>query len=245
MNTSTYMILKKELQDTYQQTEETSLILNLFKLYTSREFTKFSDITKTHLSFYDFCNYNMNLILEKITGENKEQSKKTILAEAKHLCFRLESLTSKYYDSYHKEQEQFVKMVETIVGSESCSILEVGSGDVPYSSILLGRSLNKISSMDKFIISNESLSSLGITPFDQYFDTETPVDSYDLVVGQKPCSAIKPIVKNCTNSKIPYFLQLCECNSPARDLSSWKEILALYDPNIKFSKNCEYAYNLN
>lgn len=244
MNTSTYIILKNELQEMPEDTKESFAILQLFKTYTSMEFTKFKDLGKNHKSFYDFCNYNIDFILDKFNIENKEQSKKLILAEAKHLCFRLESLTSKYYESYHKEQEYFVKLVETLVGNDPCSILEVGSGDVPYSSILLGRSLNNISSMDKFIISNESLEKLGITPFDQYFSNETNVDNYDIVVGQKPCSAIIPIVKNCANSNTPYFLQLCECNAPTRDLSSWKEVLSLYDPNIKFSKHYDYAYNL-
>lgn len=242
MNTSTYMILKKELES-FSKDDESALILKLFKIYTSLEFTKFTDLTKNHKSFYDFCNYNINQILEHVSSEN-DNSKKRIIAEARHLYHRLESLSSKFYEQYYKEQELFVKKVEDIVGSTPCSILEVGSGDIPYSSILLGRSLHKIASMDKFIISDDSLLSLNITPFDKYFDSETRVEGYDIVVGQKPCSAIKPIVQNCASSKTPYFLELCECNAPTRELSSWKEILSLYDPNIKFSKNFDYAYNL-
>ena len=63
------------------------------------------------------------------------------------------------------------------------------------------------------------------------------------MVARRPCGAIKSIVTNCTNKLKPFFLRLCTCDLPNRNIEEWKPILRKIDSRIQF-KNA-YAYNFD
>lgn len=248
MNTHTHLMLMNELFNHPYGTSGEYDIIKLFKIYTSYEVKSFNDIYKEHKNFLYFVHDNIELFTgapRDAQGKMSSEDERSIIHMARYLSLKLNSLHSKFYEAHRKDQEAFVDVVEKIIGNSKINLLEVGSGALPYSSILLAHDIGKMSSMDQFIISHESLESLDINPIDKYFDKDTEISAYDFIVGQKPCSAIGEIVRKCGKSKKPYFLQLCECDAPSHNLKSWEGYLKLFDPNIKFSQNTNYAYNLD
>lgn len=247
MDTKTYLILKKELFEHPYGIDGEYTVSKLFKIYTIYEFNKMSDMYKDHKSFMYFVYNNLDCfnLSRDSNGNILPEEKKSITSMARYLSLHLESIFNKHYHDQRREQEKFVEMVEKIVGNSKINILEVGSGSIPYSSILLADDLDGISSMDEFVVSNESLKSFKINPINRYFTEKDTISEYDMIVGQKPCSAIAEIVKKCGKENKPYFLQLCECNSPTNDLHGWKDYLTAIDHNIKFSTRYKYAYNLD
>lgn len=247
MDPKTYLVLKKELFEHPYGADGEYTVSRLFKIYTTYEFNKMSDIHKDHKSFMYFVYNNIDCfdLTRDKDGNISPEEKKSVTSMARYLSLHLESLYNKHYHDQRREQEKFVEMVEKIVGNNKINILEVGSGSVPYSSILLANDLDGISSMDEFLVSDESLKSFNINPLNRYFTEKDSVSDYDLIIGQKPCSAIAEIVKKCGKENKPYFLQLCQCNSPTNDLTGWKDYLTALDHKIRFSIRCNYAYNLD
>lgn len=247
MDPKTYLVLKKELFEHPYGIYGEYTVSKLFKIYTMYEFTKMSDLHKEHKSFMYFVYDNIDYF--NLTRDNEgnilPEEKKSVTSMARYLSLHLESLYSKHFEDRRREQEQFVEKVEKIVGYGPSNILEVGSGSIPYSSILLAHDLGKISSMDEFVVSDESLQSFNITPHNHYFTEKDTISEYDIVIGQKPCSAIAEIVRKCEKENKPYFLQLCQCNSPTNDINGWKRYLRALDHRIKFSNYSDYAYNLD
>lgn len=249
MNTQTYILLKKELEENEYGIFCKNTIEKLFNLYTKYEITSFRDFfAKDHKDFYRFVKDNIPLfknIDKDEQGKITEEDKKFLLTSAHSCVMNFNVITSKYFDSYRKEQENFVSLVEKLACNNNTNILEVGSGKIPYSSMLIAQDLGHVNSMDKFAISNESLKSMDINPLKEYFNENTQIDNYDFVVGNKPCTAIQHIVKLCTKAKKPYFIGLCDCETPTKRLDYWDTYLKLIDKKIKFSKNYEYAYNVD
>ena len=249
MDIKTHAILKSELmQHDYGINGEYD-IDRLFKLYTSLEIRSLDDLTRNHGVFYDFVVRNLdNFRGANYNPETKEVSradKVALTALARHIHIELTALSSKYFDEHRKRQENFVNIIEHIVGNTPTKILDIGSGKIPYSSILLAQDINGISSMDKFIISDKSLQSLNVEPYNQYFTSDTNIDNHEFIIGKKPCTAIVDIVKKSTIARKPYFMELCSCKSPSNDVYGWQQILRTIDPHIKFANNGTYAYNLD
>ena len=250
MKAITYLTLIHELQQHPYGIGEEYNVENLFRIYSKLEINSFADLYKDHKSFYTFVLKNANRfndIEHTKDGNIPPEMFRTIKASARHLYFTMDSIKNKYYSDYHKDQEKFVKLVEDIIDSSRPKILEVGSGSIPYSSILLAHDIGRISSMDHFAISAKSLDKLYITPYNRFFTNNEDISNYDLIIGQRPCSAISDIVTTCTNAKKSYLLQLCGCNSPTKLPSGWIEYLSDIDPSIKFSfdNNEIYACNLD
>ena len=249
MDLKTYILLKNELMNHAYGINGEYDIDKLFKIYSTNEIKEFKDLSKDHKLFYDFVVKNIdffsNTTPDIITGKPCDQDKVTLRALARHLCSEITTLKSKYFSEYRHSQESFVKTIEQIVGNTPTKILEVGSGRIPYSSILLAQDIDGVASMDKFSLSNESLKALNVNPYDEYFTDASDISNHEFIIGKKPCSAIKEIVKKCTIARKPYFLELCSCEAPANDLFSWKTILKNFDQKIQFSKDGHYAYNLD
>ena len=144
-----------------------------------------------------------------------------------------------------KNQEDFTYYIEKLVGTDKLRILDVGIGQIPYSSILLAHdNMGEIDTMDKFTISNKSISNLNCNPHDEYFGSKTSVHDYDLVVANRACSAIEHIVANCVAQKRPYLIKLCACNAPDGTIESWEDYLRAIDPQISYAQD-DYAYDLD
>ena len=124
---------------------------------------------------------------------------------------------------------------------KSVSILDVGPGRIPFSSILLAKDGYDVTAMDNFHLSDVCLSGLNVKSYRQFFNEKTNIKGFDVVVGRKPCSAIDGIVSAC-KGKTPYFMKMCPCETPNNNISYWKDILPGLDKGVKFYK--DYAYNL-
>ena len=138
----------------------------------------------------------------------------------------------------------FSEEVEAIVGyNKDVRILEVGSGRIPYSSMLLGVDGYNVSSMDDMYLSDQCLANFNVKSYRQMFNLKnSKVEDFDIVVARRACSAIKSIVSSCTEKQKPYFLKLCPCDLTTKNIEDWKPILRAIDSKIQFKKS--YAYDL-
>lgn len=211
---------------------------SLFDIYSAVEITTLDDLYKDHHDFRTFIVDNIDLFL------NQERDDRDIIPNLVFLklkCFIM--ISNKFYKRHKQYQEIFAKEIESLVGHDkSVKILEIGSGDVPVSSIILGHDGYDITSMDEFGVSPECLANFNVKSFRQLFNETTSVKDYDLVVGRRPCSAIDSIVTSCKRDEVPYFMKLCGCNSPTGNISGWRSVLTRLDDDITF--NSTYAYNL-
>ena len=210
----------------------------LFDIYTRTEIQTVEDLHKEPKDFHEFIVNN----LDGFANVDEEDDVLVgCLAYDKLRAFK--PIANKYYRTYRVHQEQFAREVEELVGHDkSVKILEIGSGEIPYSSILLGQDGYNITSMDNFYISAECLSRFNVKSFRQMFNLTTTVKPYDIVVARRPCTAIESIVSTCHREKVPYFMRLCGCNAPGGHISGWRNILSSIDENIQYKTS--YAYNL-
>ncbi len=210
----------------------------LFAKYSTLEITCLDDLFRDHRDFYTFVLEHRDMFYDKY--DDDQEFAVRLAAE------RLKSLrpiSHKHFKYYRQHQEQFASEVENLVGfDKSVKILEVGSGEVPYSSILLGRDGYDITSMDDICLSDECLRNLHVKSNRQLFTAKTSVKGFDIVVGRRPCSAIENIVTNCSRDNVPYFMRLCSCNAPGRTVASWKRVLSSVDADISYKY--AYAYNM-
>lgn len=147
-----------------------------------------------------------------------------------------------------REDKYTLAVKELAPSKQQTKILEVGSGQVPHSSIILAKECKNVSSMDKFIMSPTCLERLGVQAIHGYFNSSTDVSDFDFVVGQRPCSAIESMVATCQQDNKPYFIELCDCNLneiAKRDgvYRNWQQILPSIDPDVKFVDNV--AFNVD
>ena len=211
---------------------------DLFEVYVNSEICSLKDLKKDHHGFVDFVKAHVGYFKCANDREKRVVSGLAYM-NASHLML----FSNKFFKTNLEEQEVFVKAVEEVVDHDKkCKILEVGSGYIPYSSILLGDDGMDITSVDQFKISEQNLSLLNVKSYKQFFDKTIDVAKYDIVVGRKPCTAIKAIVENCKKRGVSYFLNLCTCDAPHQTISGWRDLLSVIDEDIHFVG--DYAYNL-
>ena len=221
---------------------------DLFKIYLNCEINKFEDIYNYPSDFYDFVKLNINQFRGADTykdGKMSVEDERFIRATTRQCILNFRLLTDSLFANHRRYQEDFVHIIEEIIGNTKPRLLDVGSGKIPYSSLLLARNTPLVASMDRFLLSDETLRKLKVIPYNKYFEQYENLSYYDFVIGKKPCSAIDKIVINCTREKKPYFIQLCDCEAPAGELAGWRELLSHIDKKIKFTKNNNFAYNLD
>ncbi len=250
MKTKTYLILKDELRKHPYSTIGEYDIESLFKLYTETEVTNFKDLFNKNIpiEFKQFVQQH----IDEMTGIPRDEhgcidlaNVRFALSLAHKKCLPFSLLNDKLFEPIKKNQEDFTYYIEKLVGTDKLRILDVGSGQIPYSSILLAHdNMGEIDTMDKFTISNKSISNLNCTPHDEYFGSKTSVHDYDLVVANRACSAIEHIVANCVAQKRPYLIKLCACNAPDGTIESWEDYLRAIDPQISYAQD-DYAYDLD
>lgn len=213
-----------------------SYVTKIFDAYTSLEISNMKDLEQDHSEIFDFVSKHIECF--------RECDQIEALVEARHRTNELKMFSNKNYITFRKTQENFAEEIERIVGfDKSTKILEVGSGYIPYSSMILGLDGYDISSMDNFFVPAEFLKRFNVKSHRKLFNSVTKVKDYDIVVGRRPCSAILPLVKSCTESKVPYFVRLCGCELPSKSVYGWRHILDKVDKDIQF--NGAYAYNFS
>ena len=250
MKKETEIILFNELKSHAYGTTGKYDIDKLFKIYTETEIEKLSDLfdESKQKDFKDFIFENIYLMRGLEKDENgiiPENEVRLVRALAQKKILPLALLTQEKFKKYKVQQEEFTTLVEHIVGKQKTKILDIGSGQVPYSSILLANdNVGDIDSMDKFVISNTSIKKLKVTPHNEYFTEKTPVTDYEFIVANRACSAIPHIVATCAKYKKPYFIKLCSCEAPNHQIEGWKDFLSTLDENISFNDE-DFAYNLD
>ena len=214
-------------------------IVRLFDIYAEKEIVKHSDLFRDHAPFYKLIERELNGINAPYV-EDSEVFNMLARQKVRHFL----ALNSIYFRSYRHHQRNWAKQIETLVGfDKGVRILEVGSGEIPYTSLIMAKDGYDITSIGEFELSDECLSRLHLKSYRGLFKESTEVKDFDVVVGRRPCSAIQPMVTNCAEQGVPYLIRLCSCELPRHDIYDWRWILTKKDPNIKFKDS--YAYNID
>lgn len=241
MDLKTTIMLRKIFQSN-EYNEESFNLCHMFKAFSTFAISSFADISNAPLNFIMFLEENRDCINFK----SQEDSTKFYAEYPKFI----KNIDSHFNSPAKPSKDTFMKACLTLAPSkDQTKMLDVGSGIVPYSSMIMAQEVKHVSSMDKFILSEECLSKFNVNAIDSYFDDSTNISDYDFIVGKKACSAIEPIVKSASIANKPYFLQLCTCELTKRawetdgKFRTWQEILPQYDSNIQFFDN--YAFNID
>lgn len=218
---------------------------SLFYAYESKAINSIEGLFVATQEFVKFLYYNKQKILKSI----KTTSPLTLAyfeKEYDQILFAFDHISD---NEQIEMQSKFVRLSGMLYDEANTKILDVGAGGIPLTSFLFTNDYSDVSSMDRFLLSEEFLKAQNITPYNQYFTRSTKVSDFDYVVGRRPCSAITNIVENCAKENKPYFLELCDCHLDKIKLpdgshpSSWEEVLPDLDHDIKFVDN--YAFNID
>ena len=217
----------------------------LFHAYESRAIISLDGLFVATQEFVQFLFKNKHKILKTI-APNNNIARNYFEKEFDQILFAFDHISD---TNQLNNQALFVKLSETLYDNGNSKILDVGAGGIPLTSFLFTTSFDDVSSMDKFLLSEDFLKSQNINPINKYYTKHTDISDYDFVVGRKPCSAIPSIVETCSKANKPYFLELCGCHLDHMKLadgttpSSWEEVLPEIDPNIAFIQ--DYAFNID
>lgn len=215
----------------------------LFKMFAALDIKTKEDLLTAPDRFKQFVLDNASLITfyEDIQG--------TAVLNA--LNKTVTKLKSKIRSAFRISNTEFAEIVKHLT-SPSAKVLDVGSGDIPASSIIMAETFGQTTSMDTAIeLPETTLERLGVEPQKQLFDKSTSVKGYDMVVGKYPCSAIVPMITNCAKDGVPYIIKLCNHDIPIPNTpkyisdwqQGWQSILPDIDSYIKFYD--EYAFNVD
>lgn len=216
-------------------------IIDLFTQFSSFEIDDINQILDSTDEFFDFLMSTKTYQTDRLVKKAIDQARRSLRRD-----MRVFFHESKFANTVYELSP---------TSPQNSHILDVGPGEVPYSSLVLATETKKVSAMDKsFLFSIESLKQMNVNAFNTYFDQNTNIDDYDFVVGSCPCTAIPYIVDKCVKQNKPYFILLCDCATYSTQIPimndfamqkkfTWNQILPELDPNIKFYD--DYAFNLD
>lgn len=247
MKNSTKQLLESELQSGMYRfnvgIRPIKSISQLFEMYLEEEMDSVDQLLETYRSrnlresdFYKFVieHFEDFQIDSSVLKTYCTSNAMSILSnELSNAMYR----RTKYLGMFlMKDKKDFVKLTNKIV--RPGHLLDVGSGtEMPVSSLLFARDRGCIASMDKFKTNWTDLGFLkkmGIDAKSEYFSDETDCSSYDVIVGQSPCSAISHIVNKCANSdEKEYFIRMCDCASPRNGMEGFVEYLKEKDSRLQ------------
>ncbi len=216
-------------------------IPKMFKIYSTLSIFNGKDIKQSADGFLEAIRSSFDCI--NFTSERDSEEFVSDCSEF------LADLHVRVQDTEKSKPSYFTKVVSDLApNKESTKLLDVGAGGVPFSSIILAKYFNDVTSMDKLDLSNQCLARFNVKGKNEYFSDNTDVENYDFIVGKRPCTAIESIVKNASSSNKPYFIELCSCElgkiaTREGKFRSWDEILPEYDSDIKFYH--KFAFNLD
>lgn len=114
-----------------------------------------------------------------------------------------------YRQSRYSKYEHFCKFIQAKY-PDSRRILDVGTG-YGESSIILSKQGYEMTAMDHFLEEElKKYESNNINVINSYFDLETNIDEYDLIIGLHCCGAIEPIIRKCLEKDKEFVVTLCE-----------------------------------
>ena len=215
-----------------------------YKLFSAFDIKDLRDLSGSPNRYATFLNDNIHLIK---TGKSIAIGELPKIIEQARI-----TLNRRLSSAMTKPVSDFSHIVADVSPNKKEShVLDVGSGNVPYSSILLGKQFESVSTMDsEFLLSNAALDRMNVNAIDKFFTSSTNVKQYDIVVGKAPCSAIENIVRQCASEGKPYFIELCDCALPTKNYvagwSGWQDILPEIDEYVKFyTAGTTFAFNLD
>lgn len=238
MKTTTYFKLIKALKTQEFKAVSLADMERLFRLYSDEEINSIEDIFEKDINeFIGFAKQHKDLFYDE---EGVDENQIALYAKRQTLPF--ESLKSDYF-SVKSGQDFFVHRIEKdLSGDKDVEILDIGSGAVPYSSLLFAsKGYKNITTMDSTSckLSEEKLNDFGIKHVTGIFDRNTDISAYDFLTGRKPCDAIRAIVSKCTMEKKPFDISLCTCafETPNGDINQHmrEELRKLANDRITFS----------
>ena len=217
-------------------------IFSLYKMFTTLEVKSVEDLKNSPHEFKKFLMRNIHLLQDA-----SKRSRETILS---NIEFAADAINTKIRRATTEYVEDFANIIKEIFISEKdMHLLDVGAGAVPYSAFLEGETFGHVSTMDyEFYLPQETMQNLNVNGVQSFFKDQTPIASYDAIVGKQPCSAIEHIVRKCSKDNKPYFIELCNCNLPNKskyidEWYGWQDVLPDIDPNVKFYE--DYALNVD
>lgn len=206
----------------------------LFYVYSLFEIKTVEDVFRAPRDFYNFVSNNLKLIRCSNYDENFD------LDVALDNFYNM--LCENMSDIYFENQLGYANLVSEVVpDSHKTRLLDVASGKVPASSIGMAKNISNVSSMDRFLLSADSLCSMNVNSINEYMTPDTKMDDFDLVVARHPCEATNTIISNCARENLNYFIHFCSCGLPQDKITRepsefYQEELRKLDPRIKFSE---------
>lgn len=221
----------------------------LFDEYLRQEVWSSDDLTHGMGEFVEFVLDNFDTMdKSELEGGSNAEKYSYLKSDLQSLTKDFLPLDTRNSLAHLEEQLKFVGVINGLV-EPSAKILDVGCGKVPMSSILLAEARGGgVVAMDKSIIlPSDVMERLGVETRKEMFDEDVNLDGIELIVGNKPCSAIEPIVKMASERGMDYVLKLCDCYAPNGDkggVENWQETLKAEDSRIKFDATGEYVTSL-
>lgn len=226
----------------------------LYKLFSMMEVKTLEDIEETAGDFFRFVLENKNRILKTMKSKMlplRFLPNRITRADRENFDIDLAMLDLKlkyYLDPENRlKQDAFAGIVREFTGGNNCIIADIGAGPIPEASFEMAEYAKEVYAIDQFLLSTKFLKEQGVNGIEGYFDSKTPVDKYDILVGRKPCGAIRPMVEAAAKSNKPYLIDLCDCDlknqtmPDGSSVSSWKQLLPEIDPRVKFHESFAYT----
>lgn len=220
----------------------------LFQKYLALEVCSVDDLTHGHMAFVDFILENFDK-MDKSNLEGGRDAQKYMLlkSDLQSVVKDYSALNVDNSTNYFAEQEVFATLVNRFVPKDKV-VLDVGCGKIPLSSSLIASGRDKpVIAMDSRVnLPNEAMERLNLIKSSNFFDMDTILDGIDVVVGDKPCTAIESIVKKSSQEGKQYLLRLCDCYAPDQKMGvdSWGERLKGLDDRIVIDRSGEFVTNL-
>ena len=246
MKSINYILLSNELKKHECSLDGDYNLSNLFEFYADLELTTINDLLTKNVTkdFYNFIRSHEEYI--KTNSKNPSRAIHSACIALTYNCLRPDSRT---YEKELNRYKNFSKLVLSLTDNTQ-KILEVGAGKIPYSSIFTAMNGRQIDAMDMIALPNAIMKNFNVGRKKEFFDNNTDISKYDIVVGSMPCSAIESIVKLCANQDKSYLISLCNCELPEKpkymeddEPYSWINVLENYDSNIQQEGN--FVFNIN
>lgn len=215
MKLETFEILNHELNSRNYESISEYGIHRLFDIYLTSEIETKEDLKKIRVEeFQDYIIRNLDKIKHNENMGGRPEATVEILVNLVRDFRKAHESSSINWDKGHREFSDTVKLM--FPRYKYKSILDVGAGAIPTSSILLAEHYPSITTMDySQDVPTTFLEHLGIKYHQGFFTPSTDISNYDAVVGRRPCKAIESIVENCSlasNQEKPFLIELCNCN---------------------------------
>lgn len=240
MNLSTIFYLKSYMESHRYGKDYT--FVSLFKDFFGKEIRNLDDMESVAADYLNLL-FKLRVYLTElpVNEENADDLSEEILEIR-------EGLNAAFMPESKFIQRCYTKLIESI-SDKNTKLLDVGAGMVPLSSILMADDGMQVSTMDKLITPEGLLDNYNLKGYSEYFTSDTDISKYDVVVGNRPCSAIPKIVENCARQNKGYLISLCGCDisqykdSHGKTARSWRDVLPQYDKKVKFYGGV--AYNID